>query len=130
MISSTDDLRLLAEERIAEAKALLAANHYSGAYYLAGYAVELGLKAVLTSELTSHAMPNKFEVADAHIHDLRKLARQGALNPASEPAISVSWNVVVSDWGPESRYRFSGQVAAEQMVEAAEEVLTWLTRLW
>ena len=109
---------------------LLIALHYSGAYYLAGYAVELGLKAVLTGDLASHSMPNKTEVTQAHIHDLRGLARQCGLGPESDATISVAWNVVVSDWGPDSRYRFHSKPGAEQMVESAEEVLAWLTPFW
>jgi HEPN domain-containing protein len=39
------ELRQLAEDRIADAAILLAGGRWSGAYYLAGYAVECGLKA-------------------------------------------------------------------------------------
>jgi hypothetical protein len=39
-----DELRQLAQDRILDAKALLAARRWSGAYYLAGYAVECALK--------------------------------------------------------------------------------------
>jgi hypothetical protein len=35
-----NDFRELPRARLREAEALLAAGHYSGAYYLAGYAVE------------------------------------------------------------------------------------------
>jgi HEPN domain-containing protein len=40
-----DDFQQLADVRIAEAAVLLAQGNYDGAYYLAGYAVECGLKA-------------------------------------------------------------------------------------
>src|SRR4051794_15812448 len=112
VISSSDDLRLLAEERIAEAWTLLAAKHFSGAYYLAGYAVELGLKAVLTSNLSSHSMPNQKEVAAAHIHDLRNLVDSCGLQPAADAAIRVAWNVVAPNWSPEDRYRIHSDVRA------------------
>jgi len=38
-------LHQLAEDRVLDAKALLDAGRWSGAYYLAGYAIECGLKA-------------------------------------------------------------------------------------
>jgi len=38
------DFQQLADERISEAAVLLAASKFSGAYYLAGYAVECALK--------------------------------------------------------------------------------------
>ncbi len=41
------DLQQLARARLREAEALLNAGEWSGAYYLAGYAVECGLKACI-----------------------------------------------------------------------------------
>jgi hypothetical protein len=41
------ELQRLAKERISDAKVLLAARHWSAAYYLAGYAVECALKACI-----------------------------------------------------------------------------------
>lgn len=130
VISSSDDLRLLAEERITEAETLLAARHFSGAYYLAGYAVELGLKAVLTRALASYSMPNQKEVAAAHVHDLRQLATSCGLEPAADAAIRVAWNVVAPNWAPEDRYRIHAEVRSTQMVDAAGEVLEWLKPHW
>jgi HEPN domain-containing protein len=39
------DLQNLAEERLADSELLLANGRYGTAYYIAGYAVECGLKA-------------------------------------------------------------------------------------
>jgi hypothetical protein len=41
------ELQQLAEDRRLDAEALLAAQRWAGAYYLAGYAVECGLKACI-----------------------------------------------------------------------------------
>jgi HEPN domain-containing protein len=41
--------RQLAEQRLAEAELLLANGFWSGAYYLAGYALECALKAKIAS---------------------------------------------------------------------------------
>ena len=41
------DFQELAVVRLAEAKSLLDTAHWDGAYYLAGYAVEVGLKACI-----------------------------------------------------------------------------------
>ncbi len=40
-------MQSLADERLGDAKVLLASNRYGGAYYLVGYAVECGLKACI-----------------------------------------------------------------------------------
>jgi HEPN domain-containing protein len=39
------DLQILAEDRLKDAEVLLANGRFGAAYYLAGYAVECGLKA-------------------------------------------------------------------------------------
>ena len=44
----------LAEERILAAQALLAAQKWSSAYYLAGYAVECGLKSCILVRLAAN----------------------------------------------------------------------------
>ena len=43
------DFQQLADVRIDEAAVLFAQGKYDGAYYLAGYAVECGLKACIAS---------------------------------------------------------------------------------
>ncbi len=48
------ELRQLAEDRLRDAAALLAAGQFSGAYYLAGYAVECGLKACILAHIEKH----------------------------------------------------------------------------
>jgi hypothetical protein len=47
------ELRQLAEDRLRDAECLLAAGRWSGAYYLAGYAVECGLKACIMARVES-----------------------------------------------------------------------------
>jgi hypothetical protein len=44
-------LQKLAEEKVLDALALLAAGRWAGAYYLAGYAVECGLKSSVLRHL-------------------------------------------------------------------------------
>jgi HEPN domain-containing protein len=41
------DLQILAEDRLKDAEVLLAKGRFAAAYYLAGYAVECGLKACI-----------------------------------------------------------------------------------
>jgi len=43
--------RQLAEDRVLDAEALLQAGRWSGAYHLAGYAVECGLKACVLAHI-------------------------------------------------------------------------------
>ena len=45
------DLQALAEERIEDARALFNAGRYSGAVYICGYAIEMGLKRKICETL-------------------------------------------------------------------------------
>lgn len=108
---------------------LLDAGLDSGAFYLAGYGVELALKALLTRDLSSYVLPDKKAVDAAHTHDLRRLAEQAGLDPESDANVRVAWNVV-TNWGPESRYQEHSATRAREMVESAEEVVKWLKPTW
>jgi len=46
------DWQALAEERLLAAQSLLAAQRWSTAYYIAGYAVECGLKSCIIARVT------------------------------------------------------------------------------
>ena len=52
-------LQQLAEVRLADAILLLQANRASSAYYLAGYAVELALKACVSKLVQPNTIPDK-----------------------------------------------------------------------
>jgi HEPN domain-containing protein len=59
----------LAEERLAEARALLETGHPSGAYYLAGYAIECALKARIAADFRADEIPDLRRVRDIYVHD-------------------------------------------------------------
>lgn len=51
---SRRDLQTLANLRLREARVLLRAKEFNGAYYLSGYAVERGLKACIAKLVRKH----------------------------------------------------------------------------
>ena len=60
MIVTRSEFQELAEQRLVEAKALLDQGQWDGAYYLAGYAVELALKAcIIKTLMATDAFPDK-----------------------------------------------------------------------
>ena len=134
-IQSSDDMRLIADERADEARALLAASHYSGAYYLAGYAVECALKAVITKDLSEWTMPDWRALQSAHIHDLQRLATLAGLDSAlaGDPVTGPSW-LTAKSWSETSRYRLVAAQEAMDLVEAVthptQGVLVWLKQHW
>jgi len=55
------------------AEALLNAGQWSGAYYLAGYAVECGLKACIAKLTNEHDFPDKDVVNKSYSHKINVL---------------------------------------------------------
>jgi hypothetical protein len=72
------DFQMIAFLRLEEAQILLAAESFSGAYYLAGYAVECALKACIAKATHQHDFPDKKRVNDSYSHDLTLLLRTAA----------------------------------------------------
>src|SRR5882762_290845 len=111
--------QVLAEERILAAQALLAAQQWSSAYYLAGYAVEFGLKSCILVHVANTGVifkEKKFsEQCWSHnIEDLVNLANLKSVQSADKAANPLlSWNwLVVSNWNETSRYEQKTQAEA------------------
>ena len=70
-------MRRLAGERALEAQVLLAAGHWSGAYYLVGHAAECGLKACVLAyvEATGAIFSDREFSEKCWTHDLADLAK-------------------------------------------------------
>jgi hypothetical protein len=131
----------LADIRISEASALvaLAPSRSDGAYYLAGYAIELALKACIARTVNQHDWPEKQYVADCHTHDLLALVRLAGLEMAraadsrANPALGQNWNVA-KDWSERSRYQRHSQAKAQRLIDAitdaANGVLPWIKARW
>ena len=63
----------LAKARLAEATLLLESGLPSGAYYLAGYAIECELKAVIAAGFRANEIPDKSRVNSIYTHNLKDL---------------------------------------------------------
>ncbi|WP_158793477.1 HEPN domain-containing protein [Granulicella sp. L60] len=133
------DLQKLSNARIREAKILFAAGEYSGAYYLAGYAVECALKACFAKGIRRHDFPDKNRTGKVFIHKLRELAQLA--NVDADLAVATKFNtkldgnwLLACNWTEESRYSTWTQNDAEAMIEAIsgkrDGVLPWIKRRW
>jgi HEPN domain-containing protein len=139
------DFQQLAELRLQEAKALLAAGFPDGAYYLAGYAVECALKACIARKTREFDFPEKKRVNDSHTHDLEKLLILAGLSEdlrlefAAKPDMEMFWGIV-RDWSEESRYEMIQGSDEErfrfayQMIHAIEcqngGIMQWIKQRW
>lgn len=134
-------LQDLAELRIREAKILLDAGSYPGAFYLAGYSIECALKACIAKATKEHDFPDKPEqIRQIYSHDLKKLLSLAKLEDTfendmkSNSDLRAYWNSVVN-WNEEKRYE-SGLTEKEArdlykaIADPVHGVLPWLKKCW
>ena len=132
------DLESLAEIRLQEAKVLLSAECYPGAYYLAGYALECALKACIAKQVKAFDFPNKQLANDCYTHNLAKLLVTAGLRDdlarqeKADGNFKLNWSVANS-WSEEARYRTDiGEQEAIDLLEAIANdqtgILPWLRK--
>ena len=133
-----DDLRTLAQTRLKEAESLLQAGLPSGAYYLAGYAVECALKACVASQTKQYDFPDKQIVIQSYTHNLNTLIGLAGLRLQFNQAMgqaefSANWSTV-KDWSEEARYDtgISAQMAQDlfEAIAGQHGVLQWVQQHW
>jgi len=129
-------LHKLAGMRIEEARILLGAKQYSGANYLAGYAVECGLKAVIAKKTKRHSFPDKKFVDQCYTHNLDQLVGQADLKDALKTAdkrIQRNWGIV-KDWSEQTRYEKKPRALAKALYDAITDanwgILPWIRSNW
>jgi HEPN domain-containing protein len=132
-------LQQLARLRLREAEALYNAGLYDGSVYLAGYAVELALKARICRLLDLINYP--LELGQAFkIHDLEQLKKLAGLTAQVDPIrnkdLFDNWSKAVV-WDPEQRYEAPGRYnagTAKMVLDSIREkpngVLAWLSKKW
>jgi len=79
-MNSSEKIKQLAYERLAEAKILCNAGKYNGAFYLAGYSVELMLKAKVCQHFKIDNLFDKNGCNIQGISDLRKVVETHDIN--------------------------------------------------
>jgi HEPN domain-containing protein len=135
------ELRQLAEGRILDARCLLVGGRWSGAYYLAGYAAECGLKACIMLHVENSGaifLDRRFS-EKCWTHDLEELLKLANLKPtldidaAANAALSANW-AATKDWNETSRYEQKTQPEAEVLYHAIADdpdgVLPWIRIHW
>lgn len=134
------EFQQLARVRLEEAKLLLSAGHFAGAYYLAGYVVECGLKACIARKTKRYDFPpDRKTVEKVYSHDFDSLVWAAKLVEELGKACKASkefedfWKVV-SDWSEASRYAEIGEEKARKLFQAITDrkygVLRWIRGFW
>jgi hypothetical protein len=134
-----NEFQRIARARVADARVLLGAKRYSGAYYLCGYAIECALKACIAKRTLQYDFP-PVNVRDAfYTHNLTILIKTAGLerahhlNRVADPLFGVNWTTI-KDWSEGSRYDWHSPKDANHLYQAVVNrdhgVLPWLMRYW
>ncbi len=117
------DFIKLAELRLHEAKVLLDAEKFDGAYYLCGYIVECALKACIAKKTKEFDLPDLKQVKKSYTHDLENLMESSGLKSDFDKEIKTDtvfrdyWSTI-KDWDENSRYKCVSQQSARDLYMA------------
>jgi HEPN domain-containing protein len=127
----------IAEIRLRESRALLAAGFPEGAYYLAVYAVECALKACIAKRTREREFPDKGSAMESYAHNLKELVRVALLNfeldeaSKASPRMNAYWRIV-RGWSEESRYLRKTVAEAQEHLQAIDDregrILFWVQK--
>jgi hypothetical protein len=133
----------LAEERALDADALLQANRWAGAYYLAGYAVECGLKSCVLRRIENNNAELIFQdrkfSENCWTHKIEELVKLAGLWPDlvadrdANTQLGLNW-FCATQWKEVSRYQTATEIQARGLYEAViktpDGVLPWIRARW
>lgn len=133
------ELQAIALAKLEDAIALAKARRYSNAYYLAGYSVEIGLKACIAKQIAAETIPEKAFITQVYSHRFKELAGLAGLTAAlkkkqgSDANFGANW-ALIAEWSPDSRYESKDPTSAQALVAAIADptsgVLPWIKIYW
>jgi hypothetical protein len=141
MASERALLQQLAGLRLEEAKLLAREKQFSGAYYVAGYAIECALKARIAAQFRANEIPDKNLVNKVYTHDLADLLRLAGLEAEleiarqSDPELDRRWSIV-KNWTEQARYAIWTEEQATTILDAINGdartggLFQWLNARW
>ena len=137
---SRHGLKDLARLRLREAEALYAAGLHDGAAYVAGYAVEMALKARICKLLDVVDYPSTGPLKHVYaVHDLDQLVLLAGLESRlglAAPPLFANWSTA-QPWRPDWRYTAAGTHSAKAALEILDairhpqdRILRWIAKYW
>lgn len=132
----------MAERWLVDAKILLDNHRWSTAYYVAGYAVESGLKACILKRLAAEPeliFESRRFSENCWTHSLQELLKLAgleaarAIDAAGNPDFAWNWTVA-KDWTEQSRYANTTHHNAKKLYAAIADkpngVMQWIRGRW
>ena len=137
---SRQELKDLAGLRLRDAEALFAAGLHDGAAYVAGYAVEMALKARICKLLDVIDYPSTGPLKQVYaVHDLDQLVLLAGLRSRlglAAPALLANWSTAQT-WKPDRRYTAAGTHSAQDVLNLLDAIrhpqdgiLRWIAKYW
>src|SRR5438067_381630 len=137
-----DGFQRLAISRLADARALLRTKRWSGAYYVAGYAVECGLKSCVLARVASTPellFDDRRFSEKCWTHNLEELLRLAGIRADFDLASTADVDLydnwaIVKDWRETSRYVNEPKSRAQDLYKAIADkkhgVFAWVRARW
>jgi HEPN domain-containing protein len=141
MASDRALLQELAKLRLEEAKLLAREKHFSGAYYMGGYAIECALKACIATQFRANEIPDKSLVDKIYTHKISVLLQLAGLEKLldaerqNDAELDRRWSVV-KNWTEQARYSIYTEEQALAIIDAidgdgkTEGLFQWLSAQW
>ncbi len=137
-----EDLKLIADTRLKEAKALQSSRLYDGAAYICGYVVEAALKARICKNLKINEYPDDGKDKDIFsTHNFDRLlllsGLQNRINLANKrnKKLIENWSLLTK-WKPDRRYKLGEykKQDVDDLILALEAprygFFTWIKKIW
>lgn len=132
------DAQRVAQVKLDDARLLARQGRHASSYYLAGYAVEIALKAAAAKTIRAETIPPRGTLDKIFTHDFRKLVAIAGL--ASELTIAcrsdrfaANW-AIANRWSTDSRYAmidpFACAALLSAIVDPDDGVFEWLKKHW
>lgn len=139
-MTTRNQLKELALLRLREAEALYDVRLFDGAKYLAGYVLELALKARICRILDVEEYPATGDLGRVYAtHDLDRLLTLSGLRrklTLGNQAVFDNWSFA-APWKPEQRYDAAGSVTSREVDDLLNAIrdkkhgaLTWIKKFW
>jgi hypothetical protein len=133
------DLRANAQAKLDDAILLFQNGRFSNAYYLAGYTVEISLKACIAAQISAETIPDKAIIRKIFDHQFSVLVGLAGLGAQlkeqqdKDADFAANW-AIVCEWSPDARYEAKDITSAQAIIVAINDqksgVLQWIKTYW
>ena len=133
------DFQVVAQAKLDDALLLLEHGKFSNAYYLSGYAVEIGLKACIAKQFAAEVIPDRNFVTAIYKHSFEDLIGSAGLSAQltegeDRDSVFAANFAIATQWNPEVRYKMVDPASARRMVsaiaDASSGVFQWINAFW